>query len=240
MGFAFGIDQFATPEHLPPPIKTFIESVRESRHLLCHPVLLPCIFLANHVQKVRSYVFGFLSDWVVRLESSIGVTRAGQSQRTLFLGKGLQAPEDEPKLFVNGHMQREYARQLVGSINDISTWIIFAKRSPQWDIDSVDFLLGLLGGSTRLHRYREVEGAVFRETLDYLRNYSEACLEITQTSEARMQLQLNIVTYLSSDVLEMIMLTHFFSPGSCILRSLRMMARQALDWPSRRARTARA
>lgn len=157
-------------------------------------MLLPCTFLANHVQRVRSYVLGLLSDTVVQLESNIGVTKAGRSQKGRLQRQLAKPPEDEPKLFIDGQMQREHARLLVGSINDISTWIIFAKRSPQWDIESVDFLLGLLGGSARLRRYREVEGAVFRETLDYLRNYSEACLEITQTSEARMQLQLDIVT----------------------------------------------
>lgn len=83
------------------------------------------------------------------------------------------------------------------SINDVSTWIIFAKRSPQWDIECIDFLLALLDHSARLQSHHDVKGESFRETLDYLKSLSFVCQEVGQTSEARMQLQLNIVRFVS-------------------------------------------
>lgn len=137
----------------------------------------------------------FLSSEVVEIEASIGVTKAGRSQK-LYLGR----TKEEPKLFVNGQMDRDRARKLMEMLNDVSTWCIFTKRSPQWNIECMDLLLQLLD-TQRLQRYREIEGGIFRETLDYLKNYSLSCLEVTQTSEARMQLQLNIVSFLSLEVL---------------------------------------
>ncbi|KAK6083403.1 hypothetical protein SCUP234_03753 [Seiridium cupressi] len=88
---------------------------------------------------------------------------------------------------------KENKPKLTRKINNLSTWLIFTKRSPQWDINCIKFLLQLLNGNQRFLAYRDIPAQTFRETLDYVQNYSEAGLEVTQSSEARMHLQLNIL-----------------------------------------------
>ncbi|KAF3765415.1 hypothetical protein M406DRAFT_67859 [Cryphonectria parasitica EP155] len=187
LGFAFDINIFDTPANRPPALDAFVNQLQASQHLLCHPFLLPCLALATHVQRVRSYVMGFLSSQVVEIEACIGVTKAGRSQK-LYLDRRTVGS----KLFVDGQMHRERAKSLMTALNDVSTWIIFTKRSPQWDIGCVNFLLTLLEKSKKLQNCHGVNGALFQEPLEYLKAFSETCLEVTETSEARMHLQLNI------------------------------------------------
>lgn len=159
-----------------------------------HPLLLPCLFLVAHAQRTRSYVYDNLSQKVVHIEESVGVTKAGRSQKAFYPNTPGGISSESRELFVNGQLQREHAKTLMQSINDLSTWLIFTKRSPQWDIDCAKFLLRLINSSTRLMSYRNIAARTFHETLDYVQNYCEACLETTQSSEERMKLQLNIVT----------------------------------------------
>jgi hypothetical protein len=131
----------------------------------------------------------------VAIEQIVGVTNAGQSQRRYYEPRTHPAYRDDQKLFVGEHLQRDHAKKLTQTINNLSTWIIFTKRSPYWDIEAVKFIRGILDGSERLRNYRNISAQAFRETLDYVQNYSEASLEVTQTSEERMKLQLNIVRH---------------------------------------------
>ncbi|KAI1870654.1 uncharacterized protein JN550_005197 [Neoarthrinium moseri] len=185
-----------------------IEQVRECQSLWAHPLLLPCLFLVTHALRVRAYIMGDLTQQVIVVERNVGVTSAGRSRRTVDRSTGASSRSNltvtvdqgtDDSLYSGDHMQRNSAKRLTRSINDLSTWIIFAQRSPRWDIDCVEFLLGLFDGNGSGSKkrlagvYRGAAAHTFRETLDYVRNYCESCLEVTQTSEARMQLQLNIL-----------------------------------------------
>jgi hypothetical protein len=157
-------------------------------------LLLPCLFMVTHVKHVRTYIMEDLTREIIRIERSVGVTRAGRSHRRHYRMPMRPQQEAVQSLFLDNQLQREHAKELTQAINNLSTWIIFTKRSPQWDIDCVKFLLQLLESNTRLAEYRGIPAQTFRETLHYVQSFSEACLEVTQTSEARMQLQLNIVS----------------------------------------------
>lgn len=78
-------------------------------------------------------------------------------------------------------------------VNDLSTTIIFAQRSPQWDLATIETLAKALE-QKRLQDFSEVANNTFRETLDYLRNYCESSSELVRSSMARVELQLNIVS----------------------------------------------
>lgn len=184
----------STASKYPPAFDTFLDQIQDCENLWDHLLLLPCLFLISHVRRVRAYIMGDLSHQVVLVEKSIGVTKAGSSQRQYYSSHKYPIHQEDEKLFVGKHLQREHAKTLTQTINNLSTWIIFAKRSPQWDIDCIKFILKLLDSSERLANYRGIPAQTFRETLEYVQNYSEACLEVTHTSEARMQLQLNIVS----------------------------------------------
>lgn len=142
------------------------------------------------------------------------------------------------QLFVEGRLQRDQAKILTQSINTITTWIILAKRFPQWDMECVKFLRRVLDGSSKLANHPDIPAQVFRETLDYVECYSEVCLEVTQTSEARMQLHLNIVSWIIRRLLGLFK-ADLGRNDSCIRPSLRMTARPARDWPRLQAGTAR-
>jgi hypothetical protein len=98
------------------------------------------------------------------------------------------------QLFVNGRLHHGNARRLTESINDLSTWINFAKRSPKWGIQCVDFLLSLVESDQRL---RDLDGKSVKhlqETLSYMRDHCEASLDVAGSSAAQMQSQLDIVS----------------------------------------------
>lgn len=203
VGYAFMLDHHQAKADrlgLSSPLTAFLEQVRNAQKHWAHPLLLPCLFLTTHVQRVRTYLHGTINRDVVQIERCVGVTTAGRSQSFLYDLQGSSRNTAQEQLFVNGQMQRAYARELIAKINDISTWIVFAKRSPQWDIDCIDLVLNILNNSTKLRTYRGSSDKVFRETLAYIRSYSEACREITLSSEARMQLQLNIVCFVPQHV----------------------------------------
>ncbi|KAK6082240.1 hypothetical protein SCUP515_02532 [Seiridium cupressi] len=162
--------------------------LRDSENLWSHALLLPCLFLVVHVQRVRTYIMEDLSDQIVLVENRVGVTQIRRAQKHFYAGKDFGN-----SLFVCEQLQREQAKALTRKINNLSTWLIFTKRSPQWDINCIKFLLQLLNGNQRFLAYRDIPAQTFRETLDYVQNYSEAGLEVTQSSEARMHLQLNIL-----------------------------------------------
>lgn len=194
LGYNFQLHQFNGPSKLPPPLVTFVEQIKKCEHLWSHYFFFfPCLFLITHVRRARVYIMEDLSRHITLVEQSAGVTQAARSQRSDFIRPKDRTEVDSHQLFVDGHLQREHARRMTQSINGLSTRIIFAKRSPQWDTDCVKFLLRLLGNSQRLLAYRSIHGQASRETLDYVQNYSEARLEVTQTSESRIQHQLNIV-----------------------------------------------
>ncbi|KAM0816853.1 hypothetical protein AB5N19_02655 [Seiridium cardinale] len=172
----------------PPAMEEFLAQLRDSENLWSHALLLPCLFLVVHVQRVRTYIMEDLSRQIVLVENRVGITQTSRSQKHCY------AEQDfGNSLFVGEQLQREQAKALTREINNLSTWIIFTKRSPQWDIDCIKFLLQLLNGNQRFLAYRDIPAQTFRETLDYVQNYSEAGLEVTQSSEARMHLQLNIL-----------------------------------------------
>lgn len=101
-------------------------------------------------------------------------------------------------------------------VNDLSTTIIFAQRSPHWDIATIEFLLEALKHD-RLQAFDDVANNTFRETLDYLHNYCGSSSELVRSSMLRVELQLNIVSCIAvsssswfqySTVYVMLMVSH--------------------------------
>lgn len=152
------------------------------------------MFLITHALRVESYLRDTIGPEVVAIKDYVGVTKAGTSQRE-YLGMPSGRPvANQRQLFMNGRLHRGNARRLTESINDLSTWINFAKRSPKWDIQCVDFLLSLIESDQRL---RDLDGKSVKnlqETLHYVRNHCEASLDVAESSAAQMQLQLDIVS----------------------------------------------
>lgn len=223
LGNCFDLDDYGNTQtgslELPPSLKEFVDQVQDNQNLWSHPLLLPCLLLITHARMVRSFIISQISMRITSLEQMIGVTRedrpfgyttysgalhdGGQyyfsrEESSSFHDRGrhhiISSDRATGQLFVDGQLQRDQAKVLTQSINTITTWIILAKRSPQWDMECVKFLRRVLDGSSRLANYSDIPAQVFRETLDYVESYSEVCLEVTQTSEARMQLHLNIVS----------------------------------------------
>ncbi|ETS74502.1 hypothetical protein PFICI_14368 [Pestalotiopsis fici W106-1] len=218
LGNCFGLDRYnGSGDAVEPPqrLEELISQMEECRNLWTHPLLLPCLLLITHVRLIRSYITKQISQRITSLEQMIGVTRSdpwdGHTALREVLRNGGTYPEHETllsyrllndrlrserlmgQLFVDGRLQREQAKILTQLINTISTRIILTKRSPQWDMDCVKFLRRILETSPRLSNHPRIPAQIFQETLDYVESYSEVCLEVTQTSEARMQLHLNIL-----------------------------------------------
>lgn len=185
---AFDIDQLHVRRA--PILRRFLRQIEAHPSKWAHPLFLPSVFLATHARYVRNYITLNLNKRTVLVERLIGITKAGQPRELRDL---ISAQEDQRCLFKEGRLQRNNAQVLTQEINDLSTWTIFTKRSPQWDIECTEFLLKLLDDTRRLDDYRGVLAPAFRETLEYVRSYSRTCAEITQTTEARLKLQLNIL-----------------------------------------------
>lgn len=100
---------------------------------------------------------------------------------------------NQSKLFVDGRLHRGNAKRLTASINDLSTYINYVKRSPQWDIQCADFLLNVIDCDPRLQDRNGLPVKCFHEALHYVRNTCEASLNVAESAEAQMQLQLDVV-----------------------------------------------
>jgi hypothetical protein len=179
--------------HPPAGVQSFLQKIEDCHGSWTHPLILPSLFLIDHSHRIHGYINQTLSERVVLVEHSVGVTKAGRSHKT-FLDFKDSKNADSQKLFDGERMQRQNARKLVETINDLSTWIIFAKRSPEWNIDCIKFLLQLFEDSRRLSRCSGVPAQTFKEALEFVRAYSETSAEVVQTNQDRVSLQLNIVS----------------------------------------------
>ena len=190
LGYAFDLEKFNP--HPPAVLMNFVDQLKASQAYWAHPCLLPCMFLSAHTLRVESYLRNIIGPGVLAVKQDIGVTKAGMSEREFF-------PNDlgqcQSMLFVDGKLHRGNARRLTQTINDLSTWIIFTKRAPQWDIQCSDFLLDLVDSDQRLHRDDQASAKSLQEALYYIRNDCEACLENAESYEAQMKLQLEIVSH---------------------------------------------
>jgi hypothetical protein len=192
LGYAFDLDKFETEP--PSRFANFVNQIEESRAYWTHPMMLPCLFLITHALRVEYYLRDTISPEVVAIKDYIGVTKAGTSHRDYLGVPGNEQKVNQHKLFVNGRLHRGNAKRLTGLINDLSTWINFTKRSPQWDIQCADFLLDLIDSDQRLRDRDGLSVKCLQEALHYVRNHSEACLDNAESAAAQMQLQLEIVS----------------------------------------------
>lgn len=197
VGYSFSLEEFkSTP---PETLKTFLRQLRENWVLWSHPLLLPSTFLILHTLQVRLHIYKSLSHKVMSLERCIGVTKAGRPVEIQQDASEDHDADYNDTLFgqdENGeqYMQRDIAKKLTASINDLSTSILFTKRSPKWDMECSRFLTGLMTKSKRLQAHGSIPGQQFEQTLEYVYSYSEALAEATETFQARLRLQLNIVS----------------------------------------------
>lgn len=195
LGYAFDIDKFETQPA--PNLAKFAEQLGEIQAYWMHPLVLPVMFLATHILRVESYLWHVIGPGVVAVKECIGVTKAGTSERQWL---GMAEDQDElsqRKLFVDGKLHRRNAQRLTHTINDLSIWIIYTKRSPQWDIQCTDFLLRLIEFDEGLQKCNGSSAKLLQEAIYYIRNDSEACLKQAETAEAQMKLQLEIVSVVS-------------------------------------------
>ncbi|KAF2159345.1 hypothetical protein M409DRAFT_30222 [Zasmidium cellare ATCC 36951] len=200
IGYAFDLNQCVdSSSSLPDALTKFISRVEKCQSLWPHPLFLPNLFRVQHVLRVSNFIMQDLDRQVIRLEYCVGVTKAGRSNKP-----HLDFPEDEDlaerqKLYIGDQLQRDNARRLMEDINDLTTKLEFTKMSASWDQHFAVFVLELLADSRRLADYRGISAAAFRETLEYVRNYSQSLCDVVQSHHARMQLQLNI-TLLGMDM----------------------------------------
>lgn len=178
------------------PGQSLIRKIKDCHSRWTHPLLLPSLFLVDHAQRVHNYINNLLSERVVLVEHLVGVTQTGRSQQPHldFRNSEHAGDANSLKLFEGQRLQRENARKLVEKINDLSTQILFSKRSPEWNIGCNKFVLQLLEGSTRLANCRSIPARSFKEVLEFVRAYSEASAEVIQTNQDRVSLQLDIVS----------------------------------------------
>jgi hypothetical protein len=218
LGYAFDLDKFETEP--PARFASFVDQIEERRAYWSHPMMLPCIFLVTHALRVEYYLRDTIGPQVLAIKDCIGVTKAGAYQREWFGIPGNEEDVSRRKLFVGGKLHRENAKRLTESINDLSTWINFAKRSPQWNIQCADFVLNLIDSDQRLRDRDGLSVEPFHEALHYVRNHGEAWLEDAENAAAQMQLQLNIVSRTFPPAFG-----YHSSGHSCIRPSLKTMAK---------------
>jgi hypothetical protein len=192
LGYAFDLETFDTKRAS--NFGKFVNQLNENRDYWTHPMMLPCMFLITHALRVESYLRDTIGPQVVAIKNYVGVTKAGTFQREYSEPPSAELMANQRQLFVNGRLHRGNARRLTESINDLSTWINFAKRSPKWDIQCADFLLNLIESDQRLRDLDEKSVKHLQETLYYVRNHCEASLDVAESSAAQMQLQLDIVS----------------------------------------------
>lgn len=119
LGYAFDIKALdGDPTKTPRSLAQFVRQLFDCHLCWGHPLLLPCIFLVEHAQRVQKYATGILSRRVVLVEHSIGVTKTGRSGIVEYDFPNEREHANDQMLFVDGHMQRQNAKKLVGT----STW----------------------------------------------------------------------------------------------------------------------
>lgn len=112
LGYAFDLDK---PQAEQLALGSFLQQMKDCQHCWGHPLLLPCLFLVEHAQRVQRYVAGALSRRVVLVEHSIGVTTAGRSGMIQYDFPSDWEHANDQKLFPEDrdHMQRGNAKKLV-------------------------------------------------------------------------------------------------------------------------------
>jgi hypothetical protein len=176
-------------------LDAFLSSLRDNLFQCVHPLVLPTLFLMSHVWRVDQNIIEDITPKVMDIEKSIGITKSGRTPST-YSGSPTEFGRDETlgRLYNSDELQRWEAKRLTEAINDLSTRLIFVKRSPSWDLEASETLINLLKDTPRLKEYRGVSYHGILETIEFLRSYSDASLDKVQTSQSRMELQLNIVS----------------------------------------------
>lgn len=111
LGYAFDLEKFQAEP--PAALVQFMQQMKDCQPCWGHPLLLPCLFLVEHAQRVQRYAMGTLSRRVVLVEHSIGVTKTGRSGTVKLDFPTDWQHADDQKLFAGEHMQRQNAKKLV-------------------------------------------------------------------------------------------------------------------------------
>ena len=140
-------------------ISRFVERIRASISAWQHPMLLPCLFLSEHLTCINEFSSrGTVLTETVDIEHALGVTKVGQSTYLPTKGRTAGAPPPSKAPFQAQHtgnpylpslespriLSREETEALTVRINTQSTRIVFTARSPEWNLACTRFLLTTL------------------------------------------------------------------------------------------------
>lgn len=148
-----------------------------------HPMFLPTILLATHVQRVVSFA-ETLEDQVMEIERSTGVVFAGR------LGGGTQHPQKE-------HTRRD-TRKLTQDMHTTLSNILLFSTSTSWDMDFAPVLhrwCKEVAKSIPESRWRStIQGTrALGEALEHMIGISKSNSTYNTTMKERVQSQVNVV-----------------------------------------------
>lgn len=190
------------------PFEMFVCSIREAIAYWDHPMLLNCLFLAEHLSCVNAFsTKGKVLAETVNIEHALGVTRVGQSLYLIKQSGNGQGYRDGDAQYVQRmgdpppsgaestrKLSREEMEALTIRINTQSTRVAFSARTPEWNLSCGHFLLGTL---------RELEPCLAishhrgqrecRQLLEYNITLAEAAVSNIGVLKERMALQLNVL-----------------------------------------------
>lgn len=114
LGYAFDLHQ---PQAEQKALESFLQQIKDCQQCWGHALLLPCLFLVEHAQRVQNYAAGALSRRVVLVEHSIGITTTGRSGMIQYDFPSDWQHANDQRLFTGDldHMQRRNAKKLVAT-----------------------------------------------------------------------------------------------------------------------------
>ena len=188
------------------PLRAFLASIQSSFEAWDHPILLPCLFLSEHLTCINLFCAeGSILTETIDIEHSLGVTKVGQSayldrapNRANAANNSFRSPHTRnpylPSLESRRILSREETESLTVRINTQSTRVVFTARSPEWNLACAHFLLALLSElqhhlPTHIHRsHREC-----RQLLEHNITLASAAASNIAVIKDRMALQLAVL-----------------------------------------------
>lgn len=193
------------------PIGSFVRSIQAAIAQWDHPMLLPCLFLSEHLSRINIFCTqGKVMSETVSIEHQLGVTKVGQSAYLTKEAKAsnlsrldstsyIQPTGNPDNPFLPGvgsarFLSREETEDLTVRINTQSTRVAFTARSPEWNLACARFLLKTMADTERYLAHSHAQSQhECEQLLEHNITLAEAAASNIAVIKERMALQLDVL-----------------------------------------------
>lgn len=166
---------------------------------LQYPMLIPCAFLSDHLICLRAYCaeWGKLTLETTAIERDLGVTRIGRKEFDLmdYIDKEVKIQHQhlypsERGLYSIG---RQQAANLTVRMNTNAMGILFARMSPDWNVEASKFVMDLIQSLKAVPEFGDLDTNPLKDLLKHNIGLGSSLSKHVSGLEKRMSLQFQVV-----------------------------------------------